>query len=184
MNDLIYFSLQIIAKNKGLDWKSNRILGILQKSLNESLSNMSEISKKILHPEPYTREEVCQILDITDDELMEISLNENTKTLTEFKVGLNFKVNSTMAIFELTFVFNAQLYQRAKHVYEEANRVWKFKSICESGSATALKELGQLMNDSHESCCDWYECSHPELDELVKVSRKAGALGSRLTGAG
>jgi galactokinase len=40
------------------------------------------------------------------------------------------------------------------------------------------------MNESHRSCRDLYECSHPKLDELVSVALSSGAIGSRLTGAG
>ena len=45
-------------------------------------------------------------------------------------------------------------------------------------------ELGVYMNGSHESCRALYECSCPELDELVDAFRAAGAHGARLTGAG
>ena len=48
----------------------------------------------------------------------------------------------------------------------------------------SLVHLGELMFDSHESCSKLYQCSHPQLDQLVKISRKHGALGARLTGAG
>ena len=40
------------------------------------------------------------------------------------------------------------------------------------------------MNESHQSMDDDYEISSPELNHVVSVSRRAGALGARLTGAG
>lgn len=39
------------------------------------------------------------------------------------------------------------------------------------------------MTGSHESLRDLYECSHPQLDKLVELS-KGAAYGARLTGAG
>lgn len=44
--------------------------------------------------------------------------------------------------------------------------------------------LGALLDASHASCRDMFECSCKELDELTSLAKKAGAWGSRLTGAG
>eukprot|EP00959_Pyramimonas_sp_CCMP1952_P389436 8160414-Pyramimonas_sp.AAC.2 len=83
-----------------------------------------------------------------------------------------------------------RLRHRAQHVYSEALRVRQFQSLCEEASSgalpldDALNELGKLMNSSHESCRDLYQCSCRELDELVFACRKLGASGARLTGAG
>lgn len=48
---------------------------------------------------------------------------------------------------------------------------------------------GILISDSCDhhllpSCRDLYHCSCDELEALIAVQKKAGALGSRLTGAG
>ena len=91
--------------------------------------------------------------------------------------------NSSLGSVEAT---HFQLYKRAKHVFAEALRVLQFREVClrasSSPSSSVLSELGKLMNDSQESCSRIYECSCPELDELVRLARGAGAYGSRLTG--
>src|SRR2546425_8968816 len=57
-----------------------------------------------------------------------------------------------------------------------------------SGVARSLREgddedLGTLMNQNHELLRK-IGVSHPKLDHLVEVARRAGALGAKLTGAG
>lgn len=66
-------------------------------------------------------------------------------------------------------VTHFKLHQRAKHVYGEAARVLRFQSVCSSEGADSIQTLGELMNQSHASCRDLYECSCPELDQLVDV---------------
>jgi len=73
------------------------------------------------------------------------------------------------------------LKKRALHVYGESARVFHFEEACQQGN---VAELGKLMNESHTSCRDLFECSCPELDETVEKCLKAGCIGARLTGAG
>jgi len=40
------------------------------------------------------------------------------------------------------------------------------------------------MNASQVSCNILYDCSSEQLNELTKMARESGAVGSRLTGAG
>ncbi|XP_070542677.1 N-acetylgalactosamine kinase-like isoform X2 [Ptychodera flava] len=152
---------QIIAKSKNKEWKEIRKLGDLQKNLGVSLEEMLDIVDKELKTQPYLKSEVCEILGVTEDELKDTSLSDNTLHITSFK-----------------------LHARAKHVFSEANRVLQFAEICGDNPDGAVKLLGSLMNESHASCRDLYECSCTELDELTQLCVQSGALGSRLTGAG
>jgi N-acetylgalactosamine kinase len=95
-----------------------------------------------------------------------------------------------------------RLRDRALHVYGEAKRVLQFGAVCNEaaaasagggrnrgasgggGGGAALPRLAALMDASHASCRDLYDCSCPELEELVTCAKASGALGARLTGAG
>ncbi|KAG5867508.1 hypothetical protein JTB14_026122 [Gonioctena quinquepunctata] len=68
--------------------------------------------------------------------------------------------------------------------FPEALRVEIFVEACtRSPGVKTLETLGHLMTESHVSLRDFYECSHPQLDRLVEISRDY-TLGTRLTGAG
>ncbi|KAK0205077.1 ribosomal protein S5 domain 2-type protein [Desarmillaria ectypa] len=112
-----------------------------------------------------TMEEMIRMSELSEEEFHEIYLSWVTVEATHF-----------------------QLYKRAKHVFSEALRVLKFRQVCLDAASSppeiAMQTLGDLMNESQTSCRDLYECSCPELDELTRLAREAGAVASRLTGAG
>ncbi|XP_063357761.1 N-acetylgalactosamine kinase [Cydia amplana] len=146
--------------------------------IGKSLKEMIELVHTYLPEDIYTKNEVCTILKIGEEELENLYLTANTKHINEFK-----------------------LKQRALHVYEEALRVEEFRNICNQSSGNGkvngtnghptngesqnetLAILGKLMLKSHESLKNLYECSHTNLDRIVEISRKLG-VHSRLTGAG
>ncbi|PIA14695.1 Galactokinase [Coemansia reversa NRRL 1564] len=116
------------------------------------------------HSEGYTREEMVLALDMTPEELSDV-------------------------VHEDQFLVHAdrfKLFQRAQHAFSEAMRVVQFRQICESDNTDTdyFQVLGDLMNQSQNSCRNLFECSCTELDELCYIARQAGAFGSRLTGAG
>lgn len=151
---------KVLAKMHGFEWQNVQKLSEIPVLLQKDLSEIANVVQSCISQHAYTRAEICSILEINDVEFSSI-LSKNTQHIQEFK-----------------------MYQRTKHVYEEAARVRQFKFICDNNSDNAIQELGTLMNKSHESCRDLYECSHPDLDELVSIALEAGAIGSRLTGAG
>ncbi|KAJ2000062.1 galactokinase [Coemansia thaxteri] len=130
----------------------------------ERLSEMLSECKNALGacPDGYTREDMAAALQVSAPEL-------------------------SSKIHEGRFPVRAerfQLLKRARHVFSEALRVVRFRQICEQAPDGAGAHLGELMNQSQDCCRDLFECSCPELDDVCAIARKAGSLGSRLTGAG
>lgn len=121
-----------------------------------------------LHEEPYSQSEVEDILGVKLDALLDGN-HSQLRVLSVAAERGGFKLR-----------------QRAEHVYGECLRPGQFAEVCASsdGSAEKLQKLGVLMDDSQASCRDLYECSCAELDTLVSIEKKAGAIGARLTGAG
>lgn len=132
----------------------------------QQLEQLIAITKEILPNEQgYTREEIAEVLGVSVEELEK-------------------RFTSTFPVRADRF----KLRQRALHVFSEAARVLSFLAILEhtsaSESASINQKLGDLMNETQDSCRDVYECSCEEIDEICAIARKAGSYGSRLTGAG
>lgn len=142
-------------------------------TLEEQLIELISLTKSTLTKEEgYTREEIANALGISVE-------------------ALDKRYTSTFPVRAEKF----KLRQRALHVYSEALRVLQFLSLLESppshlfadsdsNTTTFNQKLGDLMNETQDSCRDVYECSCPEIDQLCAIARKAGSYGSRLTGAG
>ncbi len=76
----------------------------------------------------------------------------------------------------------APLDRRARHVITENQRVLDAVAAMRASDADAL---GRLFDASHASQRDDYECSVPEVDQLVAIAQADPAvLGARLTGGG
>ncbi|KAK4097385.1 Galactokinase [Parathielavia hyrcaniae] len=149
------------------------------KSVSDQLTELIDLASKTLtKPEGYTREEIASVLGLTVPEL-------------EAQFTARFPVRAE----------RFKLRQRAAHVYGEALRVLQFLDLLETEPTTKNNNsndnkdnnestgaynarLGALLNDTQTSCRDVYECSCPEIDALCAIARRAGAYGSRLTGAG
>ena len=71
--------------------------------------------------------------------------------------------------------------RRVRHVITEIARVQQFVDLVSAGR---VRDVGPLMDASHESLRLDYEVSSPELDVAVHTARGAGALGARMTGGG
>lgn len=142
---------------------------ITPEELELQLKKMTQLVEDYLpQEEGYSREEISMILGVTIDDI-------NQRFASKFPVRAE----------------KFMLRQRALHVFSEAARVHKFKALLasppsenEGGSVALLKGLGDLMNQTQDSCRDVFQCSCPEIDELCSLARAAGSYGSRLTGAG
>lgn len=72
------------------------------------------------------------------------------------------------------------------YVLSEALRALQFRDICFTNngrmSGAVLWKPRKFINESQTSCRIDNDCSHPELDELMRICRDARGYGSRLTG--
>ncbi|PLB33690.1 galactokinase galE [Aspergillus candidus] len=139
--------------------------GRLQDPLEYQIDSVIQATMELLPQEQgYTREEIAQKLNITVADL-------------EAKYLSSFPVQADRFL----------LRQRALHCFKEARRVLDFKACLANASTLDEKRihyLGQLLNESQQSCSDAYDCSAPEIEDICSIARRAGTLGSRLTGAG
>ena len=78
-------------------------------------------------------------------------------------------------------VLDGELQRRFRHIVSEAARVEGACKALRSGDATAF---GVLMDESQTSLRDDCEVSLPELESLVALAKRHGALGARISGAG
>ncbi|KJX98300.1 galactokinase like protein [Zymoseptoria brevis] len=136
-----------------------------QKQLQDLIAKVDEY---LPQTEGYTREQLSEITGLSVAEL-------------EHKYMSKFPIRAERFM----------LRQRALHVFSEASRVLKFMDLLTSSppqtemeNTELLQALGELLNETQESCRDVYDNSCSELDELCDLARSAGSYGSRLTGAG
>ncbi|OCT47138.1 Galactokinase [Cladophialophora carrionii] len=138
--------------------------GRLDEPMASQVDAIIDIIKSKLDKQSYTRDDIANILGISVEELEKQYMSKFPIRAESFK-----------------------LRQRALHVLEEAGRVLKFRDILTTSGELdeeKLIYLGELMNKTQGSCRDVYECSCPEIDEICAIAHKAGAYGTRLTGAG
>ncbi len=127
------------------------------------LQNPPEGLLSVIKGSPYSVAEIAKQLELTEAEVV--------KRWIVRKDGSHFPLPSEGFL----------LSQRLEHIMGEWERVEKSAQALKEGE---IEKLGELMNASHSSCRDLYQISCLELDTLVEVNRRAGAIGSRLTGAG
>src|SRR5581483_2763849 len=128
----------------------------------ENLIKLSDQVEKIYenNKDGFTLNELSSLLNLNHDEI-------NIKFIGKFPIKTE----------------NFQLYKRSKHVFEEASRVLKFYKLCSdnnndnNNNNNIFIDLGNLMNESHESCKELFNCSCNELDNLVKICLNGGAFG-------
>ncbi|KAH0488809.1 MAG: hypothetical protein KVP17_000608 [Porospora cf. gigantea B] len=143
---------------------STYVLRQVQQYLGKSLVEMANLTRDVLKSNSMTKDDVEAVFP-----------NAKRQTLLQY-VGED--------VWHLNDSFDVM--RRCLHVFEETIRVEEFERVCNSEATAEEKavKLGELMNQSHESLGSLFECSSDGLNNVTKLAREGGALGSRLTGAG
>ncbi|MCW4010587.1 MAG: mevalonate kinase [Candidatus Bathyarchaeota archaeon] len=99
----------------------------------------------------------------------------------EIVIGSTGKVANTKAMVEGVAERKKQNPQKYNPLFERVGEIAvEGRKALEAGD---LKKVGELMNENH-TILQGIEVSSKELDLLVDIARKEGALGAKLTGGG
>ncbi len=147
----------------GKDVKATRLADLSAERIGIEPKQLERIALRGIGEQPLSRSEIAQRLGVSPEHVeREYCRLRDGSILEEPQEG--FKA-----------------WNRYRHVVSEAERVDTAERAFQEGAAD---EIGALMNQSHASCRDDYEISCPELEVLVSIARRHGAVGARLTGAG
>lgn len=175
----------------------------LQEALKCDLRYIESLIIDYIPNDIYTRLELCQIYQISDEQFENYFLTINTKHMRNFKL----KARALHVIQGIPLFLYMHDVIKCKHFsfinvngiyfsHLESLRVEKFGNICrlsknkDNGDgdgdqeSITVNQLSELMHASHASLKNLYECSHPNLDRIVMLTEKFGIKGVRLTGAG
>lgn len=78
-HDALGMCSQILAQARGLDSSTLLKLAQVQAELKASLEEMLTLVDDVLHPEPYSREEICKVLGVTSEQFATELLSANTQ---------------------------------------------------------------------------------------------------------
>jgi N-acetylgalactosamine kinase len=154
-----------------------RILGHALK-----LDHVKILGEVIRNQPQWNSKDLIRVLESAAPPRLNPDLNEAAAILAETPSALAAEVLGIGAdAIQLNPNRPLEILRRARHVLSETERVILAVEALKSGR---LREMGELMNDSHRSLAEDFECSTEKLDQMVECARRGGALGARLTGAG
>ncbi len=123
--------------------------------------------------------------DVADVEVVDILVEDLPERISAQEVahGSKVDVNGLIQLSAETWDARAKIPVKrlARHILGEALRVDQAEAALLAGDLAAF---GKLLDASHDSLRNDFKCSTPALDRVCAAIRRAGAFGSRLTGAG
>lgn len=127
------FGAKILGKHLGLEnWKNLEKLKEVQDKSKKTFAELIDLCKEVLHEEPYTTEEIQEILEVKELKQEELIPSRPAAK----KV---FEENKEYIIRK-----------RCIHVYSEAKRVYDFIDICNKEKYDdQIKDLGEILDESH-----------------------------------
>ncbi len=152
-----------IAARTGSLPTADRLADLTPERTGLSAAELGGIAQSALPPEGCTLEEIAAAAGT--------SIGEIDRTCLTLRDGTRFDAEG----------IRFRLLKRYRHVVTEAERV---ERAADALGRRDISAFGALMNASHLSCREDYEISCPEIEALVNLARRRGAIGARLTGAG